>query len=112
MGRAKDTASCTLQKNGMQATECQWLQEFNAPKIWRPDVQDRKMISWDWLPGDWMKEEQYFQYEQWMNTDIMQEGKVGEEYQKIVDTFDELLSSQGYRREGHYYRAEQASNDT
>jgi len=59
LGRAKDTASLTLKKLNRTAIECPWLREFDAP-IWRPDVKDRKMIAWDWLPQDWMREEQFF----------------------------------------------------
>ena len=32
LGRAKDTASCTLKKNGRTATECKWLREFDDQK--------------------------------------------------------------------------------
>ena len=54
LGRAKDTASCTLKKNGRTATECKWLREFDV-KIRRPDVHGEKIIPWDWLPEDWTK---------------------------------------------------------
>lgn len=37
MGRAKDTASCTLKKMNRTATECDWLREFDV-LIHRPDV--------------------------------------------------------------------------
>lgn len=33
LGRAKDTASLTLKKLGMTATEFKWLREFEAPAI-------------------------------------------------------------------------------
>ena len=32
LGRARDTASCTLEKLGRQGVECEWLQEF-TPRI-------------------------------------------------------------------------------
>ena len=32
LGRAKDTASCTLKKNGRTATECKWLRESSWGK--------------------------------------------------------------------------------
>ena len=44
LGRAKDTASCTLKRLHRSAEECRWLREFDAP-IWRPDVKDRKKDS-------------------------------------------------------------------
>ena len=36
LGRAKDTASCTLKKTRRTAIEKEWLREF-APRILRPD---------------------------------------------------------------------------
>ena len=53
LGRAKDTASLTLQKMNREAKECLWLREFDT-KIDRPDCPDQKSIAWDWLPEDWM----------------------------------------------------------
>ena len=53
LGRAKDTAAPTLKKMGRTATECEWLKEFPC-QIWRPDVKDKKIIAWDWLPQDWL----------------------------------------------------------
>ena len=52
LGRAKDTASPTLKKMNRTATECDWLREFDV-LIDRPDVTDKKIIPWDWLPQDW-----------------------------------------------------------
>lgn len=40
LGRAKDTASCTLKRTGRTAVECAWLREFDAP-IYRPHRPER-----------------------------------------------------------------------
>ncbi|MDE7219247.1 MAG: histidine phosphatase family protein, partial [Oscillospiraceae bacterium] len=45
LGRARDTASLTLEKLGRTAVECPWLREFDAP-IRRPDVPEHKMVTW------------------------------------------------------------------
>lgn len=111
LGRAKDTASLTLKKMGRTAEECGWLREFDA-RINRPDVTDRRMIVWDWLPQDWMKDERFFRYDQWYLNERLQEGHVKELYDEVTEAFDRLLAKHGYVREGHYYRAEQANNDT
>lgn len=111
LGRAKDTASCTLRKINRTAIEKKWLREF-APQIWRPDNTERKLISWDWLPQDWMAEEDFFRYDRWFLHERMQEGKVKEEYDWVVNGLDEVLTENGYHREGHYYRAEKPNNDT
>lgn len=111
LGRARDTASCTLKKMNRTAEECQWLREFQ-PNIHRPDVPDRKMIAWDWLPQDWMKEEQYYRQDKWYQSDILKEGRVKEEYDWVTSNLDKILENHGYRREGHGYRAEHANNST
>ncbi len=111
LGRAKDTANCTLKKINRSAEEKEWLREFHAP-IWRPDVKENKSIAWDWLPQDWMQDERFFQYDKWFLPETMQEGRVKEAYDWVVNSFDEVLALHGYRREGHFYRTEQANNDT
>lgn len=111
MGRAKDTASLTLKKMGQTATECEWLREF-SPLIHRPDDKNEVHIAWDWLPQDWTQEERYYDYKTWADTPIMQEGKVREEYDWVIQNLDALLSSYGYVREGHYYRVEKSNRDT
>lgn len=110
LGRAKDTASCTLKKMNRTAEEKDWLREF-APQINRPDA-DRRKVAWDWLPQDWMAEEKFFHYDSWYDVPVMQEAHVKEEYDRVVNSFDEILAEHGYRREGHYYRVEAANNDT
>lgn len=111
LGRARDTASLTLKKMNRTATECQWLREF-APTIQRPDVTDRRMISWDWLPQDWTKEEDFYRRDLWYTQNAMLEGKVKNEYDWVVTNFDALLAKHGYVRSGENYHVEKASNDT
>lgn len=111
LGRAKDTASLTLKRLNRTAVECAWLREFYA-LIRRPDVKDRKAIAWDWLPQDWMPEKQFFMPDEWYKQEILQAGGIKKEYDWVVENFDALLEEHGYRREGPYYRALRANNDT
>ena len=110
LGRAKDTASLTLQKMGREATEQEWLKEF-PPRIFRAE-KDADTIAWDWLPADWTKESRYYDRNAWHTTETMSAGHVGEEYHRVITEFDKLLSSHGYDREGEYYRATNANTDT
>lgn len=71
LGRAKDTASLTLKKMNRTATECDWLREFDV-LIDRPDVTDRKIILWDWLPQDWSMDERFYQYDHWFENERLQ----------------------------------------
>ena len=111
LGRAKDTAKPTFERNGCAAEECPWLREFHAP-VWRPDVTDRKMIPWDWLPQDWTAEERFFSRDRWFLPKAFQESEVKEEYDRVTAAFDGLLERHGYEREGLYYRAAAPNNDT
>lgn len=111
LGRAKDTASFTLRKMNRTAVEYDWLREF-PPQIRRPDVKDRKILSWDWLPEDWTADARYFDMHMWCETEIMREGRVGEAYRYVTENFDALLAEHGYVREGRMYRAERPNRDT
>ena len=55
LGRAQDTAGCTLKKMNRTAETLDWLREFEA-HIDRPDVKNEKSICWDWLPQDMEKD--------------------------------------------------------
>lgn len=113
LGRAKDTASFTLQKLGRTAAELEWLKEF-PPRIFRPDLPAdmKSSICWDWLPQDWTAEENFYDRDHWHESEILKEGNVKEEYDRVTGKFDELLAGYGYVREGHYYRVEKSNNDT
>ena len=113
LGRAKDTASFTLKKMNRTATELPWLREF-SPRVMRPDCTNGPRCSWDWLPGDWMKNENFFTYENWTESDVWNtaDKSVKAEYEWVTENFDKLLASYGYVRDGRYYRVEQANNDT
>ena len=81
-------------------------------KIRRPDVHGEKIIPWDWLPEDWTKIENFYSFDRWWDNDILREGKMKEEYDWVTQNFDKVLAEHGYVREGHYYRAEKANEDT
>lgn len=110
LGRAADTARPTLEKLGRHAVECEWLREF-APRIRRPD-KDGESIVWDWLPQDWTRHENFFHYDRWLDSQVLENGKVREEYEWVTGEFDRLLAAHGYEREGHLYRAVRPNNDT
>ena len=110
LGRAKDTASLTLKKLGMTATEFKWLREFEAPAI-DEDTGTYK-VCWDLLPTRWTSEPAYYDKDQWMNTPFMKKAKADTESAWVYDGLDSLLKKHGYTRENGYYRAEHANRDT
>ena len=111
LGRAQDTASCTLKRMNRTATTHEWMREF-AGKIWRPDVSDRKMICWDWLPEDMEKQPGLYDKDLWLDTDAKKNGAIRKEYDWVCEGLDALLKEHGYEREGLHYRAVRPNNDT
>lgn len=111
LGRAKATAKPYLEKSGKSITECEWLKEF-SPRINRPDTKDRTMICWDWLPQDLVKVDEFYDYRQWTEPEVMAQGKVKEEYVRVTSEFNKLLSSYGYEKEGRLYRVKESNDKT
>lgn len=111
LGRAKATASFTLEKMGREAVELEWLREFPV-KIHRPDVEGECPVAWDWLPQDWMQEDVFLDEHDWGSQHVFQKAKVKEEYDRVIAKFDQLLKEHGYERDGRYYRVNQANQDT
>ncbi|MDO4293780.1 MAG: histidine phosphatase family protein [Eubacteriales bacterium] len=110
LGRAKDTASCTLKKVGATATECSWLREFR-PQNTAPFSASNGVI-WDQLPQTWMTEERFFSADQWFEPQSMRDGGVKQEYDWVTGCFDALLEQHGYRRKENWYEAIRPNNDT
>ena len=111
LGRAQDTASCTLQKMNRTAETLDWLREFNAT-IKRPDLNGEDSIVWDWLPKDWTIYPEFYNIDTWLDNEIIKAGDVREKYEKVCTGLDELLTKYGYVREEKYYRAVTPNNDT
>ena len=111
LGRAKDTASPTLKKMNRTATECDWLREFDV-LIDRPDVTDKKIIPWDWLPQDWTRDERFYQYDHWFENERMLASDLKGHYDHVTGKLDELLAKHGYVRDGHCYKVVESNEYT
>lgn len=110
LGRAKDTASLTLEKMNRTAETLDWLQEFPA-KVMRPN-QTEPGVAWDWLPQDWTAEPRFFTAEDWTKPEAYEKANVAALAKEVEDGLDALLAKHGYRRDGKIYRAEQSNEDT
>jgi len=110
MGRAKDTASLTLQKLGREAEILPWLREF-PPQI-EKEGREGLSVIWDWLPAIWKDEPAFFDHQRWMEPEIFQQAGVVQVYQDVTEGLDALLARHGYVRDGYHYRAEAANEDT
>lgn len=109
-GRAKDTAAFTLKPLGLTGVECKWLREFD-PKIMRPDVVERTMIPWDWLPADWTGEEKHFDKDSWADTQIFKSSEVEKECRWVWKNLDRVLERHGYKRKGYLYEVLEPNED-
>lgn len=111
LGRARDTASCTLKKLGVSAVECDWLREFQG-QAYKPHCHGAAGIAWDWMPKDWTAEERFFRPEDWYEPESLSSLRIKDEYDYVCSRFDALLEEHGYRRCGRYYEAVRPNHDT
>ncbi|BBF42756.1 phosphoglycerate mutase family 5 [Lachnospiraceae bacterium KM106-2] len=127
LGRAKDTASCTLNALNRTATTLDWLKEFPAqvdisadPSFLEAYPDTRKEedgsfsshIVWDCMPSTWTKQQDFFNKDHWLDTNIISHSDTKEIYQTVIQEFDKLLSSHGYERHDNYYKAVRPNRDT
>ena len=110
LGRAKDTASLTLEKMNRTAETLDWLQEFPA-KVIKPNKTEPG-VAWDWLPQDWTAEPMFYSLEDWTKPEAYEKADVFVHAKDVADGLDALLAKHGYRRDGKLYRAEQPNEDT
>lgn len=110
LGRARDTASLTLEKIDRKAEVCPWLREFEAP-IYKPDS-PKPGCTWDWLPQDWTVEPRYYDPDRWTEPEVMQAGDVAGQADWVASHLDAVLAAHGYERDGNLYRAVRPNTDT
>lgn len=110
-GRAKETASYTLEKLGREATQFEWLREFRS-FVPHPDYPGHFCIPWDMMPGEWTKDARYYDPEHWTEPEYYRMLGVQKEYDWVCGNFDALLELHGYRRKDGYYEAVQRNSDT
>ncbi|MFU0828793.1 MAG: Histidine phosphatase family protein [Lachnoclostridium sp.] len=110
LGRAKDTASVTLKKMNRKAKELPWLREFHAPIIDETTGEER--ITWDWLPSDWTRTNEFYDKNLWHTVPVMKKAHVIDEAVRVYNGLDEILKDHGYERDGQIYRAVNPNEDT
>jgi len=110
LGRARDTASLTLERMGREAKVLSWLQEFPA-KVKIPN-REKVGVAWDWLPADWTAEPSFFDRDRWMEPEVFSSSNVQALISEVYDGLDALLEEHGYARQGNCYRAVRPNEDT
>jgi len=114
LGRARKTASYTLEKINQEAEILDWLHEYKG-KVIRESEENREVMvkrsSWELLPSWWTEEEIYYT-DDWYKTELMQSGgNVESEYKKVVSGFESLLAKHGYVRVGKHFKVVNGNHD-
>ena len=102
LGRARQTASYTLERIGKQSVTYNWLKEFSY--FIEDPVTGRIGVPWDFMPEYWTEIPQMYDREEWKKTDIYRSNpELLPAYQEVCDGLDGLLKEYGYERHRNYY---------
>ncbi len=126
LGRARETASYTLEKLGITAQTMDWLQEFpvqvnaSATDKLKDSYSNEKYIPgkdymripWDMYPKARTEDPAYSNLEGWRTSEVAGHSNMVEMYDRVTGEFDALLASYGYVRDGLLYRVEKEYEGT
>lgn len=106
LGRAIETAAPTLKKMNRKAITLPFMREFSY-HIDDP-VSGRHGVPWDFVASDWTKYDCMFTLEDgFLNYPCIKNNpEISENYYDVINNFDKLLETYGYKREGRFYRYE------
>lgn len=107
LGRAKKTASYTLDKIGRTAETLDWLQEFQG-KV--GSILNKKQC-WDRMPAYWSEIDDYYDGQKWLDVELMKKGSVKKYYDMVCNGVDNLLEKHGYIKDGRIYKAVRPNHD-
>ncbi len=109
LARAKLTSEAVLKPMGKKAIEKEWLKEFvhlvNVP------YDNNPVINWDFLPSYFVKQDEFYNNEKYLDHKIMKDANMKEHYKEVVNGLDDILAKHGYIREKRYYRVERSNRD-
>ena len=111
LGRAKMTASYTLDRLGRNAGTYDWLREFDLPPVIDPDT-GKKRLAWDQLPAVWTAESGYYDKDEWVNVPLMRAADMEKYVREVNEGIDGIIEKHGYKRNGNYYEAVSPNTDT
>lgn len=108
LGRAKDTAKPTLERLGRKAKTLSWMREYEGKVKLNGEVK----TAWDRLPREWTENPDYYDFEKWIKTPLMQSHNVPKTYKRVCKGIDKILLDHGYRHEGKHFVVENSNHDT
>lgn len=103
LGRAQETASCSLKKMDRTAITYDWLKEFYYP-VTDPTT-GRFGVPWDFMPSYWTKEPLFYDKDHWHEASVFRSNPdIRPGYDTTCKGIDNILAVYGYKREGQIYR--------
>lgn len=108
--RAKLTSEEVLKPLNKEAIILPWLAEFSH----YVDVpyKNEKQINWDFLPSFFTKNDDLYDNNKYLDTEVMKSGNVKKYYKEVIKGFDKLLEVHGYKRKGKAYKVINSNKDT
>jgi len=111
LGRARKTASYSLEAVGREAITYEWMKEFSY--FIDDPVTGRHGVPWDLMPGYWTKIPEMYDREGWKSTELYRSNDaLLPAYKEVCEGLDKLLSSYGYMRHDNYYVTDPAKKKT
>lgn len=107
LGRAKKTASYTLEKLNAKCKTLPWLTEFEG-RVYEKDGSEQ--VCWDRLPSYWTNEDIYYT-DKWYEAPLMKELNVKAKYDAVCKGLDKLLKKHGYVHEGRHFVVTNSNHD-
>lgn len=107
LGRAKKTASYTLNARNECAETFEWLREFGSNL-----TPHGSKICWDRMPSEWTKNNDFYDADKWYGVQEFQEFGITKEYEFVKKGLFDLLSKYGYENNGKYFKVKKANKKT
>lgn len=103
LGRAKETASYSLERLARDAVTYPWMREFSY--FIDDPVTKRHGVPWDFMPEYWTEIDEMFDKEHWKDTEIYQSNpELVPAYEEVCTGIDGILHNYGYDRYHNYYK--------
>lgn len=111
LGRAQDTASCSLKAMNRTAVTLPWMKEFYYPVT--DPCTGRFGVPWDFMPEYWTKVPEFYDKDRWTDAPLLLENaELKPAAAEAFKGFDALLASYGYERDGECYHVAKHNDDT
>lgn len=129
LGRAKDTASYSCKKLGIEPVTLDWLKEFPAQanpnisedvrKAYANELQKDEVtgeykfhILWDILPSYYIDHPKLFDRNGWRESTLVKASNMPALYDEVTGEFEKFLKENGYEKDGMAYRVSENNDKT